>query len=41
MNGKRPIIDTKASITMASKITWISEGVPIKMNPKKLHMPII
>ncbi len=35
MNGKRPIIDTKASVAMAAYITWLSEGVPIKMNPKK------
>ncbi len=35
MNGKRPIIDTKASIAMAAYITWLSEGLPIKMNPKK------
>ena len=35
MNGKRPIIDTKASIAMAAYVTWLSEGLPIKMNPKK------
>jgi len=35
MNGKRPIIDTEASIAMATYITWLSEGLPIKMNPKK------
>jgi len=35
MNGKRPIIDTRASIAMVAYITWLSEGVPIKMNPKK------
>ncbi len=35
MNGTRPIIDTKASVAMAAYITWLSEGVPIKMNPKK------
>jgi len=34
MNGKRPIIDTKASIAMAAYITWLSEGKPIHMNPK-------
>ncbi len=35
MNGKRPIIDTKASIAMAAYLTWLSEGVTIKMNSKK------
>lgn len=35
MNGMRPIIDTEASIAMATYITWLSEGLPIKMNPKK------
>ena len=35
MNCKRPIIDTEASIAMATYITWLSEGLPIKMNPKK------
>ncbi len=35
MNGTRPIIDTKESIAMAAYITWLSEGVPIKMNQKK------
>jgi len=35
MNGTRPIIDSKASIAMATYITWLSEGQTIKMNPKK------
>ncbi len=35
MNGKRPIIDTEASVAMASYVTWLSSGMPIKMNPKK------
>lgn len=35
MNGIRPIVDTKASIAMATYITWLSEGIPMKMNPKK------
>ncbi len=34
MNGKRPIIDTKASIAMASYVTWLSEGMKMKMNAK-------
>ena len=34
MNGKRPIIDTEASIAMAAYITWLSTGMPIKMNDK-------
>ncbi len=35
MNGTRPIIDTEASVAMATYITWLSEGQTIKMNPKK------
>ena len=35
MNGTRPIIDTEPSIAMATYITWLSNGLPIKMNPKK------
>ncbi len=35
MNGKRPIIDTKASIAMATYITWLSTGKPIKLNTKR------
>jgi thiosulfate dehydrogenase len=34
MNGKRPIVDTEASIAMATYITWLSEGIPMKMNAK-------
>ncbi|MEH6823309.1 MAG: c-type cytochrome [Motiliproteus sp.] len=34
-NGKRPIIDTEASIAMATYVTWLSSGQPINMNPKK------
>jgi thiosulfate dehydrogenase len=39
MNGKRPIIDTKASIAMAAYVTWLSEGLPMKMNPDKPVTP--
>lgn len=35
MNGTRPIIDTEASIAMATYITWLSEGLTIGLNPKK------
>jgi len=35
MNGTRPIIDTEASVAMASYVTWLSSGMPIKMNAKK------
>lgn len=35
MNGVRPIVDTKASIAMATYISWLSTGIPMKMNPKK------
>ena len=35
MNGIRPIVDTKASVAMATYVTWLSSGIPINMNPKK------
>jgi len=34
MNGTRPPIDAEASIAMASYITWLSTGMPIKQNVK-------
>ena len=34
MNGKRPIIDTEASLAIAAYITWLSEGMTMKMNDK-------
>jgi len=34
MNGKRLIIDSKASIAIATYITWLSEGKTISMNEK-------
>ena len=34
MNGKRPIIDTPASVAMATYITWLSTGIQMKMNEK-------
>jgi len=34
MNGKRPIIDTEASVAMATYITWLSTGMPMQMNTK-------
>ncbi|HGZ70000.1 MAG TPA: c-type cytochrome [Nitratifractor sp.] len=34
MNGKRLIIDSKASIAIAAYITWLSEGKPVKMDRK-------
>jgi thiosulfate dehydrogenase len=39
MNGKRPIIDTKESIAMATYITWLSEGLPMKMDTKRPCSP--
>ena len=39
MNGKRPIIDTEASIAMATYITWLSEGIPMKMDTKRPCSP--
>ncbi len=35
MNGKRPIIDTEASVAMAAYVTWLSQGLPIQMNSVK------
>jgi thiosulfate dehydrogenase len=35
MNGKRPIVDTEASIAMATYVTWLSEGMPMHMDPKR------
>ncbi|WP_297484414.1 c-type cytochrome [Sulfurimonas sp.] len=40
MNGKRPIIDTKASVAMAAYVTWLSTGMPMKMNPKMPCSPL-
>ena len=34
MNGKRLIVDSKASVAIAAYITWVSTGAPIKMNLK-------
>jgi len=39
MNGKRPVIDTEASVAMATYITWLSEGMPMKMNTKRPCSP--
>lgn len=35
MGGTRPTSDTEVSLAMATYITWLSEGVPMKMNTKK------
>ncbi len=40
MNGKRPIIDTKASMAMATYITWLSTGAPMKMDTKRPCSPL-
>jgi len=40
MNGKRPIIDTKASVAMATYITWLSTGMPMKMDTKRPCSPL-
>ena len=40
MNGKRPIVDTKASVAMAAYVTWLSEGMPMKMNTKMPCSPL-
>lgn len=39
MNGKRPPIDSELSIALASYITWLSTGLPIKMNSKNTVTP--
>lgn len=41
MNGKRPIIDSEASIAMAAYVTWLSEGLPMKMNATRPITPYI
>ncbi len=35
MDGKRPIVDTEASIAMATYITWLSTGKTINLNEKR------
>ncbi len=40
MNGKRPIIDTKASVAMATYVTWLSEGMKMKMDTKRPCSPM-
>jgi len=39
MNGKRPIIDTKASVAMATYVTWLSDGMPMHMDTKRPCSP--
>jgi len=39
MNGDKPITDSKASIAMVAYVTWLSNGLPIKMNPKRPVTP--
>jgi thiosulfate dehydrogenase len=34
MNGKRPIVDTTASVAMATYVTWLSQGIAMNMNEK-------
>ncbi len=34
MNGKRPVIDSEASVAMATYVTWLSAGMPMQMNTK-------
>ncbi len=40
MNGKRPIIDTKASVAMATYITWLSTDMPIMQDAKRPCSPL-
>jgi len=39
MNGKRPVIDTEASLAMAAYVTWLSQGLPMQMNSKRPCSP--
>jgi len=39
MNGKRPIIDTEASMAMATYIAWLSDGMPMHMDSKRPCSP--
>jgi len=39
MNGKRPIIDSEASIAMATYVTWLSDGMPMHMDTKRPCSP--
>ena len=41
MDGKRPIIDTKASMAMATYITWLSTGMPIQQDAKRPCSPLV
>ena len=40
MNGKRPIVDTEASVAMATYITWLSTGMPMNMDTKRPCSPL-
>jgi len=40
MNGKRPIIDTEASMAMATYITWLSDGMEMHMESKRPCSPL-
>jgi len=40
MNGKRPIIDSEASMAMAAYISWLSTGMPINLNAKMPTSPL-
>ncbi|RXJ87376.1 c-type cytochrome [Arcobacter sp. CECT 8985] len=40
MNGKRPIVDTKASIAMATYVTWLSTNHKMKMNEHRPCSPL-
>ena len=40
MNGKRPIVDTEASMAMATYITWLSDGMKMHMDTKRPCSPL-
>jgi thiosulfate dehydrogenase len=40
MNGKRPVIDSKVNLVITAYITWLSTGMPVKMNEKVPCSPL-
>ncbi len=39
LNGKRPVIDTEASLAMAAYVTWLSDGIPMHMDTRRPCSP--
>ena len=40
MDGKRLVVDSKASIAIAAYVTWLSTGMPIQMSDKSPVSPL-